>query len=142
MSVHIADPLCCAGETSTTLQSNYTPIKRKHNKIVAIIIVIIVVLPVVAQMVKDLPAMRETQETQIRSLGQEDPMEKGMVTHSSVLARRIPWTEEPGGLVYAVAESGTTEQLTHKQYTVLSLLAVLLFLPLLGFLCSQLSLII
>ena len=43
-------------------------------------------------MVKNLPAM---QQTQVRSLGQEDPLEKGMATHSSVLARRIPWTEEP-----------------------------------------------
>ena len=38
------------------------------------------------------------QETQVRSLGQEDPLEKEMVTHSSILAWRIPWTEEPGGL--------------------------------------------
>ena len=37
-------------------------------------------------------------ETWLRSLGQEDPMEKGMATHSSILAWRIPWTEEPGGL--------------------------------------------
>ena len=50
----------------------------------------------VAQRVKNLPAM---QETQVLSLGQEDPMEKGMVTHSSILAWRIPWTEEPGGLL-------------------------------------------
>ena len=49
----------------------------------------------VPQMVKNLPAMRETQ---VRSLGQEDPLEKGMATHCSVLAWRIPWTEEPGGL--------------------------------------------
>ena len=48
-----------------------------------------------AQMVKNLPA---TQETQVRSLGQEDPLEKGMATYSSILACRIPWTEEPGGL--------------------------------------------
>ena len=46
-------------------------------------------------MVKNRPAM---QETQIQSLGWEDSLEKGMATHSSVLARRIPWTEEPGGL--------------------------------------------
>ena len=46
-------------------------------------------------MVKSLPAM---QETQVPSLGQEDPLEKGMATHSSTLAWRIPWTEEPGGL--------------------------------------------
>ena len=38
------------------------------------------------------------QEMQVRSLGQEDPLEKGMTTHSSILAWRIPWTEEPGGL--------------------------------------------
>ena len=48
-----------------------------------------------AQPVKKLPAM---QETQVQSLGQEDPLEKGMATHSSILAWRIPWTEEPGGL--------------------------------------------
>ena len=44
---------------------------------------------------ENLPAM---QETQVQSLGQEDPLEKEMATHSSVLAWRIPWTEEPGGL--------------------------------------------
>ena len=42
-----------------------------------------------------LPAM---QETQIQSLGQKDPLEKGMATHSSILTQRIPWTEEPGEL--------------------------------------------
>ena len=42
--------------------------------------------------------MQETQETWIRSLGQEDPLEEEMATHSSILAWRIPWTEEPGGL--------------------------------------------
>ena len=46
-----------------------------------------------AQMEKNLPAV---QQTQVSSLGQEDPLEKGMATHSSILARRIPWTEEPG----------------------------------------------
>ena len=45
--------------------------------------------------VKNLPAM---QEIQVPSLGQEDPLEEGMATHSSILAWRIPWTEEPGGL--------------------------------------------
>ena len=49
----------------------------------------------VVQMVNNLPAM---QETWIQSLGQEDPPEKGMATHSSILAWEIPWTEEPGGL--------------------------------------------
>ena len=42
--------------------------------------------------------MRETQEMQVRSLGQEDPLEEGMATHSRILAWRIPWTEEPGGI--------------------------------------------
>ena len=51
----------------------------------------------VAQMVKNLPAM---QETRVQSMGQEDPVEKGMATHFSILAWRIPWTEEPGGLQY------------------------------------------
>ena len=51
-----------------------------------------------AQQVKNLPAMQETQETWVRSLGQEDPLEKEMATHSSILAWEIPWTEEPGGL--------------------------------------------
>ena len=49
----------------------------------------------VAQMVKNPPAM---QETQVQPLGQEDPLGKEMATHSSVLAWRIPWTEEPEGL--------------------------------------------
>ena len=49
----------------------------------------------VAQMIKILPEM---QETQVQSLGQEDPLEKEMATHSSILAWRIPWTDEPGGL--------------------------------------------
>ena len=48
-----------------------------------------------AQRVKNLPAI---QETQIRSLDQEDPLEREMATHCSILAWRIPWTEEPGGL--------------------------------------------
>ena len=48
-----------------------------------------------AQRVKRLPTMRETQ---IQSLGQEDPLEEEMATHSSILARKIPWTEEPGRL--------------------------------------------
>ena len=52
----------------------------------------------VAQMVKNLLAMQELQETQVQALGREDPLEKGMVTHSNILAWRIPWTEEPGGL--------------------------------------------
>ena len=49
-----------------------------------------------AQMVKNLPAI---QETWVQSLGWEDPLEKGTTTHSSILAWRIPWTEEPGWLL-------------------------------------------
>ena len=49
----------------------------------------------VAQIVKNPPAM---QETWVWSLGQEDPLQKGMATHSNILAWRIPWAEEPGGL--------------------------------------------
>ena len=48
-------------------------------------------------MVKNLPAIKETQ---VQSLGQEDPLEKGMATHSSILAWIIPWTEEPGKLQF------------------------------------------
>ena len=49
-------------------------------------------------MVKNPPAIQEPQETQVQSLGLEDPLEEGMTTHSSVRAWRISWTEEPGGL--------------------------------------------
>ena len=48
-----------------------------------------------AQMVKNMP---QVLETQVQFLDREDPLEKGMATHSSIIARRIPWTEEPGGL--------------------------------------------
>jgi len=53
------------------------------------------------------------QETWVQSLGWEDPLEKEMATHSSILAWRTPWTEEPGGLqlVHGVAESDMTERL-------------------------------
>ena len=54
----------------------------------------------VAQMVKNLPAMQEMQETLVQSLGWEDPMEKGMATHSSILAWKIQWTEKPGRLQF------------------------------------------
>ena len=53
------------------------------------------------------------EETQIQSLGQEEPLEKGMTTHSSILAWKIPWTEDPGRLYSLwVAKSDITEQLT------------------------------
>ena len=51
-----------------------------------------------AQAVKNTPEMQETQEAWIQSLSREDPLAEGMTTHSSILAWRIPWTEEPGGL--------------------------------------------
>ena len=52
----------------------------------------------VAQLVESPPATQELQEKRVRSMGQEDALEKEMVTHSRILAWRIPWTEEPGGL--------------------------------------------
>ena len=57
-------------------------------------------------MVKNLPAMWETR---VKSLGWEDPLRKGMAAHSRILARRIPWTEEPGGLhtVQGITKSQT-----------------------------------
>ena len=64
-------------------------------------------------MVKNPPAVQETQEAQVRSLGQEDPLEEEMATHSSVLAWRVPRTEEPGGLrSTGHKESDTTERLS------------------------------
>ena len=61
----------------------------------------------VTQMVKNLPAM---QETLVQSLGWEDPLEKGMATHFSILAWKIPWTEEPGRLHFmGVAELDMTD---------------------------------
>ena len=53
----------------------------------------------VAHCVKNLPAMQETQEMWVWFLGLKDPLEEGMVTHSNILAWRIPWTKEPGGLL-------------------------------------------
>ena len=51
-----------------------------------------------ARQVKSLLAMRKTQEPRVQSLGREDPLEKAVAPHSSILAWGIPWTEEPGGL--------------------------------------------
>ena len=59
----------------------------------------------VAQTVKNLPAVRETR---VQSLGQKDPLEKGMATPSSILAWRIPWTKKPGGLhIHGISKSQT-----------------------------------
>ena len=62
--------------------------------------------PLVAQRLKRLPIMRETW---VRSLGREDPLKKEMATHSSILAWRIPWMEEPGGL-----QSVGSQRVRHK----------------------------
>ena len=61
-----------------------------------------------SSVVKNPPVNAEAQEIQVRSLGWEDPLEKEMDTHSSILAWRIPWREEPGGAtVHGVAKSWT-----------------------------------
>ena len=69
----------------------------------------------VAQMVKNLPA---TQEPQVQSLGWDDPLEKEMAIHSSILAQRIPWTEEPGRLqsmgAQRVGHNWTTNTFTYQ----------------------------
>ena len=64
-------------------------------------------------MVKNLPA---TRETWVQSLGQEDPLKKEMATHSSILAWRIPWTEEPGGV-----QSMGSQRVGHDRATFTSL---------------------
>ena len=74
-------------------QNQENRISRKH-KCTLMFIVALFVFPV-AQMIKNPPAM---QETWVGSLDQEDPLEKEVAVHSSTLAWRIPWTEEPGGL--------------------------------------------
>ena len=72
----------------------------------------------VAQLVKKLPAILETQ---VQSQGWEDTLEKGMATHSSILAWRIPWTEEPGGLQsMGSQESDTTEHAHIYTYKTIS----------------------
>ena len=61
------------------------------------------------QRVKNPPAVQETQETQVQSLGQEDPLEEEMTTHSNILIWEIPWTEVPGGYSpWGCKESDTT----------------------------------
>ena len=63
--------------------------------------------------VKNLPAMQETWETWVQSLGREDPLEEEMATYSKILAWRIPWTEEPGGLhPWGCRESDITERMS------------------------------
>ena len=69
---------------------------------------------IVTKMVKTRPAPQETQETWVQSLGWEDPLEKDMVTHSSILSWKIPWTEEPGGSPWGCQESDTTKHIAWK----------------------------
>ena len=69
-----------------------------------------------AQIVKNLPAM---QDTWVRSLGQEDLLEKGMAIHTSIVGWRIPWTEEPGRPMEVAKELDTTERLTFYMQLVL-----------------------
>ena len=66
----------------------------------------------VAQTVKDLPAIWETQ---VQFLGLEDPLEKEMATHSSILAWKIPWTEEPGQVSMGSQESDMTQRLNQQR---------------------------
>ena len=74
--------------------------------------------PLVTQAVENLPAMREAQ---VRALVQEEPLEKGVATHSSILAWRIPWSEEPGGLQFMGLQRGghdwATNAFTFTSYT-------------------------
>ena len=73
-----------------------------------------------AQTVKNPPAKQETQETQVRSLGWEDPLEEGMATLSSILAWRIPWTEEPVRLQSMGSQSWTLlKQLSRHAHTLI-----------------------
>ena len=74
---------------------------------------------IVALMVKNLPVM---QETQVRSLGQEDPLEKQMPTHSSILAWRIPWTEEPGRLQYMGSQKVALTERLHFHFLLYSIM--------------------
>ena len=91
------------GEREQMTQSLYKCLNRYHiSKVVCIqqiaqilTFILEIWISLVAQTVKNLPAM---QETRVQSLGWEDLLEKGMATHSSILAWKIPWTEEPAGL--------------------------------------------
>ena len=82
------------GQGTTIPQAAQCDPKKKKKKLF-IIFNVGFCASLVTQTVKNLPAM---QETQVQFLGREDTLEKGMATHSSILAWRIPWTEEPGGL--------------------------------------------
>ena len=70
-----------------------------------------------AQRVKNLPAMQETQEIWVQSLSSEDPLEEEMATHSSILAWEIPWTEEPGGFQSEGWKKLRQDSVTKHTYT-------------------------
>ena len=79
-----------------------------------------------SQWVKNPPTIQETQETPVRVLGQADPLEKGMTTHSNILAWRIPWTEEPGGLLsMGCIELDMTEVTEHANMHSMNILFML-----------------
>ena len=82
----------------------YSLIERHKNKKALEFFLKLILLEYMAQMVKNLTAVKETW---VQSLGLENPLEKGMTTHSSILAWRIPWTEEPGRLQF----HGVTKEL-------------------------------
>ena len=85
-----------------------------------------------AQKLKCLPAMRETQ---VRSLGREDPLEREMAAHSSILAWRIPWTEEPGRLQSMGSEElDTTERLNHHHSISTVFIVIIIFVMII---CDQ-----
>ena len=100
--VHSSFSIRCCRELQINFLAN--PITRNSQDVRA---------SLVAQMVKNLPAL---QKTGVQSLGREDPLEKGMATHSSILIRRILWAEEPGGLQFMgsqrVRHDGATDTFT------------------------------
>ena len=67
-----------------------------------------------AQLVQNPPVIQGTQEMRVQSLDREDPLEEGVAAHSSILAWRIPWTEEPGGYSLRVAKSQTRVSTQHE----------------------------
>ena len=87
--------LQCVSELSPFLRLTNIPLMNMPHFLFIHVLKDTWVAPLVAQMVKNLPVM---QETGVRSLGWEDPLEKETATHSSILAWRIPWSEEPGRL--------------------------------------------
>ena len=72
---------------------------------------------IVGSAVKNPPAMQELQETRVRSLGREDPLEEEIATHSSILAWEIPRTEEPGGLQFMGSQRVGNNLETEQQYS-------------------------